>query len=156
MHFKESKITSYLIERASVLRKMHQCERYFTVLWTNNLQFRIPRFRQKVYLAVKVSLDHEGEVPETWNTSFKCSSIFKNIWANPGLFLFIFVFFHITQFNKLMKACSGLEPGAVEWKVQTKCHPKCYSCVCRHGSVNLSVSYIPPLLCRWVRIPSIH
>ena len=44
---------------------------------------------------------------------------FKNIWANPGLFLFIFVFFHITQFDKLMKACSGLEPGAVEWKVQT-------------------------------------
>ena len=40
-------------------------------------------------------------------------------WANPGLFLFIFCLFHITQLNKLMKvyqAGLGLKPRAAGWK----------------------------------------
>ena len=59
-----------------------------------------------------------------------------NLWWNflkmglsRPLFLFIFVFNHITQFNKLMKSwmvCLGLEPGAVIRKAYT--NPLSYVC----------------------------
>ena len=55
-----------------------------------------------------------------WETKFYWFFL-KKIWANPGLFLFIFVFFHIAQLNKLMKAlivCSGLKPRAAGWKAR--------------------------------------
>ena len=51
---------------------------------------------------------------------------FKKMDQNRPLFVY-FRLFHITQFNKLMKAlivCLGLEPGAAGWKAQT--NPQSY------------------------------
>ena len=57
-----------------------------------------------------------------WSDCYLHTVIFLKKWANPGLILFYFRLFHITQFNKLIKAlmvCWGLEPRAAGWKAQT-------------------------------------
>ena len=57
----------------------------------------------------------------------KTSRFFLKKWANPGLFLSIFILFSLQFQHKLKKVqmvCLGFEPGAAGWQAQTK--PRSY------------------------------
>ena len=65
--------------------------------------------------AMFVYLLHRIIIPIITNAQ---NSFFKKKWANPGLFLFIFVLFSLQFQYKLKKAkmvCLGIEPGATGW-----------------------------------------
>ena len=72
---------------------------------------------------LNVKLVQKGFTPSWLASNYSTSGQCFLKWANPGLFLFIFVLFSLQYQYKLKKAqmvCLGFEPGAAGWKAQMK------------------------------------